>query len=584
MTSNAAGSARGRRIQSGFVAFAAMATLALPLSLSAQDFSFGFPQAPHFWPGNLVVSRSVYDNNANNVTVGEALPPNCPAASGGCATAVNNGTYPYVFNNDVADGSFGITSRIYLDQLTPFGWPISTLEVPNSLDRGVRSDSNQLVTSFSSKSELALNLSTDGNYLTFMGYVAPVNALDVSNSNTPAVIDPTNPAGQTYYRAVARMDRFGRFTFTETNAYSGNNGRAAILNNIDGQNLIYAAGNAGNGANPQPLEVDLGAGAQLIYPSNEPEHEQAAPLPTPLGSFSVAQLGDPLDKIGKDDNFRGLTIYNNVVYYTKGSGGNGVNTVYFVDTTGSACPKGTGVPSPSAKLPADPLSYVASTVTTDGLPSNMCILAGFPTLSNKAKGANPVNFPFGIWFANPTTLYLADEGDGSTSGVGTAFYTHAAGQTNAGLEKWIYNTSTSSWTMAYVLTNGLNLGIPYTVPGYPTGDNPGSANSSNPGGLPWSPATDGLRNLTGRVNPDGTVTIWAITSTVSGSGDQGADPNKLVMVTDKVSDTTAAAAANEQFVAVRTAKFGEVLRGVSLTPGTVRADVHHDANDGFCRW
>ena len=47
--------------------------------------------------------------------------------------------------------------------------------------------------------------------------------------------------------------------------------------------------------------------------------------------------------------------------------------------------------------------------------------------------------------------------------------------------------------------------------------------------LPWAPATDGLRNITGKVNPNGTVTIWAVTSTVSGGGDQGADPNQLVV-------------------------------------------------------
>jgi len=41
-------------------------------------------------------------------------------------------------------------------------------------------------------------------------------------------------------------------------------------------------------------------------------------------------------------------------YYTKGSGGNGVNTVYFVDTTGHACPSGTGLPVAGA--PAD-LAY-----------------------------------------------------------------------------------------------------------------------------------------------------------------------------------------------------------------------------------
>jgi hypothetical protein len=106
------------------------------------------------------------------------------------------------------------------------------------------------------------------------------------------------------------------------------------------------------------------------------------------------------------------------------------------------------------------------------------------------------------------------------------------------------------------------------VPGYPTGLNSGSANSSNPAGLPWSPATDGLRNLTGQVNRDGTVTIWAITSTVSGAGDTGADPNKLVVITDRLSDQTASEAANEKFQTLQASGFGEVLRGVSWTPGT----------------
>ncbi|HKR26305.1 MAG TPA: hypothetical protein VJS11_02585 [Acidobacteriaceae bacterium] len=543
----------------------AMAAMALPSISPAQDEQ----GARQFYPGNLVVSRSVYDNRAANVTVGETLPPNCVASTGACVTAVADGSYPWVFNNAPVDGSFGITSKIYLDQITPWGRWLSTLEVPSSVDEWEGRRGDHLVTSFSSKSELGLHLSTNGKYLTFMGYVAAVNAIDVSNSNTPTVIDPTNPVSSSYYRAVALMDRWGHFTFTETNAYSGNNGRAAILNNSGEEDLYYAAGNAGNGGSPQPLGVDLGAGAQLIYPAYEPEREQTpSSTPLPVGSFSVTQLGDPADKIGKDDNFRGIAVYNNVLYYTKGSGGNGVNTVYFVDTTGTACPNGVGVPSAAATLPTEPLSYVASTVTTNGLPSNMCVLKGFPTLSNKAKGANPVNFPFALWFANPTTLYVADEGDGSTSGVGNAFYSHAAGQTNAGLEKWVFDSVSGTWKMAYVLTNGLDLGTPYTVVGYPTGLNPGSANKSNPAGLPWSPATDGLRNMTGRVNADGTVTIWAITSTVSGSGDQGADPNKLVMITDQISNTSAAVAAGEKFTTLRTAGFGEVLRGVSFTPGT----------------
>jgi hypothetical protein len=93
--------------------------------------------------------------------------------------------------------------------------------------------------------------------------------------------------------------------------------------------------------------------------------------------------------------------------------------------------------------------------------------------------------------------------------------------------------------------------------------------------LPWAPATDGLRNITGRVDRDGKVTIRGITSTVSGSGDQGADPNRLVMITDQLAATTLPA--GERFKTLRTAKFGEVLRGVSLTPGTgADKDKEHD--------
>ena len=107
--------------------------------------------------------------------------------------------------------------------------------------------------------------------------------------------------------------------------------------------------------------------------------------------------------------------------------------------------------------------------------------------------------------------------------------------------------------------SGLDLGQPYTVPGYPTGDNPETM-------LPWAPATDGLRNITGRVNRNGTATIWAESSTVSGGGDQGADPNKLYMIADNLDATTLPA--NESFQAIDSAGFGQVFRGVSFTPGT----------------
>ncbi|MBR0932500.1 hypothetical protein [Bradyrhizobium jicamae] len=545
----------GRPLSKPLVAITLLASTALASGFArADDVRFG--------PGHLLLSRALFVNNAATITPGVTqLPPNC--VSPNCVTATADGTYPTVFNNDLVDGSFGLTARIVLDELQLDGRHVQSLEVPNSSERGISSNNDQMVTSFSSKSELSLNLSLDHRTVSFMGYLAPIGAIDVSNSNTPFVVDPTNPVPSSYYRVVAEVDEQGHFHFTKTNAYSGNNGRAAILNDRHGGKVFYTAGNAGNGGKTQPVGVIVGTGAQIVTEADVPLAQQPDPgQPTPVGSFNVTELGQPIDKIGKDTNFRGLTVFDNVVYMTKGSGGNGVNTVYFVDTSGNAangnpkaCPNGTGVPSASASLPATPIFYNAQTVQTAGVtPYNMCVLSGFPT--NLAKTAT--SFPFGVWFADARTLYVADEGNGATTyDAASNTYTAAASQTGAGLQKWVFNGTT--WTLAYTLQAGLGLGVPYTIENYPTGTNTATK-------LPWVPATDGLRNITGRVNRDGSATIWAITSTVSGSGDQGADPNELVMITDTLSAT--ALPAGESFVTLRTAKAGEALRGVSFTPGT----------------
>jgi hypothetical protein len=79
--------------------------------------------------------------------------------------------------------------------------------------------------------------------------------------------------------------------------------------------------------------------------------------------------------------------------------------------------------------------------------------------------------------------------------------------------------------------------------------------------------TVGLRNITGAVVGP-LATIYGITSTASGNGDAGADPNKLVAIIDVVDNVNPALANIEFFLALKTAGFREVLRGVSFTPGT----------------
>jgi hypothetical protein len=502
-----------------------------------------------------------------------------------CGTASVDGTFPTVFNNDATDGSFGITSPIFLDAITTDGNWLATLPVP----------SDQIVTSFSSKSELALNRSTDGKSVTFVGYrggagyVTAPNLFDVSASNTPGLIDPTNPSVGQYYRSVAEVDAHGHIRITEGNAYSGDNGRAAIK----GDWLYYMVGNDNNGglSKTQLPETQVGinlindTGVELLVPGQTP------PLPpdvNKIGTFSITQVTNPAtgkpyaaDKPGKDNNFRGLTIFHNTLYVVKGSGSNGINTVYQVGSAGEL-PKGT-----TAELAA----------------TSITILPGFPT--TLASDGTTAIYPFGIWFANANTLYVADEGDGCTSNgaapctdilatgtpeaIGASVYTHAANQKTAGLQKWVFDSTTSQWNLAYTIQTGLKLGVARTIHDYPTGINAGT-------GLPWAPATDGLRNITGRVNDDGTATIWAITSTVSGNGDLGADPNQLVKVTDRI-DATAVSVGDgdhgrddslDHFVAVRSARSGEVLRGVAFAPEN-RDDDHddhghdHDYHDSYER-
>ncbi len=474
----------------------------------------------NFIPGDLIVSGSTYP------TDGAAIPVIIPGVTtlpgGGIATA--DGSYPNVFNNDKVDSSFGVTAPIILNQFSLSNGN-TTINAAGSYDvtAAAAAAGVNLSTSFPSKSELAINLSADGHSLTFMGYAAPVNQLDISNSNTPTAIDGTNPVtAPPTYRSVVQVGNSGATAVTDVNSYSGNNGRAAIL---AGNGSIYTVGNAGNGGNPQPAGVVAGAGVQIVTPGAAPGNGipgSAGSSTAQAGSFSITQTnpltgqpyGSPADKAGKDNNFRGETVFNNTLYVTKGSGGNGIDTVYQVGAAGTL---------PSASN------------------TSITVLPGFP--ATLAKN-NPQFHPFGLWFGNANTLYVADEGDGVAADAGTG------ADPNAGLQKWVFDGTV--WKLAYTLTAGLGLGVGYDVP-TPQGD------TAYP-----TVTTDGLRNLTGEINPDGTVSLFAVTSTVSGSGDQGADPNRLVEITDNLNALSAPG--NEQFNTLETASYGQVLRGVAFAP------------------
>jgi hypothetical protein len=463
-------------------------------------------QTTNVVPGDLLVTSSTYVDPGFGA--GAALPNSAGvtavASSAFCANANCSAN---VWNNASVDANFGTSSGIVLQSLNR-----ATGAVDGLVDVTAQAASQglNLVTSFASKSELGINLTPNGSGITFMGYQSSNGLLDISNSNAPGVVEAgnTDTAAATA-RTVAQLN-LGTLGVqqTVTGAYSGNNGRAAVLGS---NGIYYTVGNAGNGNGGSAITA--GTGVQYVTPGVTSTQNN-------VGQYSIVQNGYAADKTAKDNNFRGMTVFNGTLYVTKGSGGNGINTVYQVGTAGSLPAAGNATP--------------------------ITVLPGFNTQLAKTDAMTP--HPFGIFFANASTLYVADEGSGAMTDFGTSPTTQAGG-----LQK--YSLVGGSWVLDYTLKGSL-IGSSYAVNG--TGALAGDS---------LNVTTDGLRNLTGKVNGDGTVTLYAATSTAgSALGDAGADPNKVVAITDQLSFTTATQAGAEDFTTLETAQLGQVLRGVALAP------------------
>jgi len=136
----------------------------------------------------------------------------------------------------------------------------------------------------------------------------------------------------------------------------------------------------------------------------------------------------------------------------------------------------------------------------------------------KANGqfVDPVSF----FFAGPGTLYVADDGvltDGTVTSLG-------------GLQKYTAGGN-GAFSLDYTLQSGLG-------------------------------SSTGLRGLTGRVNGNGTVSLFGITAEV-GEG----DPTKLVSFTDTLASTSLAPSAFLQ--TLDTSPQNTVFRGVAFAPAAV---------------
>ncbi len=170
-----------------------------------------------------------------------------------------------------------------------------------------------------------------------------------------------------------------------------------------------------------------------------------------------------------------------------------------------------------------------------GISQSVALSGGNGNNVNASTGTvnlSPENFVF----ANNSTLYVADGGNPKGKGLG-----------DGGLQKWSLVGGT--WKLDYTLSSGLNLVSNKTA-------DPGAGGQ----------ASTGLIGLTGQVNANGTVSLYA-TNVAVGDLNQTA----LYGITDTLADTTAAQASGESFSTLATAAPDTNIRGVAFAPAAAAA-------------
>lgn len=245
--------------------------------------------------GNIVVDAAGSGATAQNIAVtGQVY------AAGSAFTAGNILTLRV--GESAGPALTSASQPLFLDEYTPTGTFVQSVPLPFA-QNALGANNRKFTMSGTSTSEGYLNLSPDGQYLTFAGYDA-----------APGVLAITGTSAATTNRVVARVTYNGGINTTTriADGYDANNVRSAAT--VDGN--AFWTGGAGTGG-----------GARYVA----------------LGSTGTStQLSTTIT------NTRGTAIYNSQLYCTSQSGSNiGVNTV------------GTGLPTTAGNT----ISILSGTAT-----------------------------------------------------------------------------------------------------------------------------------------------------------------------------------------------------------------------------
>jgi hypothetical protein len=373
-----------------------------------------------------------------------------------------------------ASGNYtdGVPTPITLDELSTSG----NLVLSDTLPVADSGSNFGIVGEYGSSSEGTIQLSGNDEYLTIGGYSA-----------TPSFANAGGPAG-----GYSNADGVALAQSTSANVprvvavidADGNVNSSSIFNDI------YSTENIRSVYSPD--------GSTLYLSGQSSNNDAAGIYLTSVGTNTVANPSDAPTTIYGAHETRTVTEVDGNLYFSLDRKNKATGVFMY-----------SGLPSSGSAVP------------TELTPAN-----------NGLSGANAVNYsPEGFFFANSTTLYVADTGDPKAGGTG-----------DGGIQKWTFNGS--AWTLQYTLTD--------------------------PNFVPASQATTvahgqtGFEALTGSVVGN-TVNLYAVSYTAFDT-----DPNGVYSITDNLNAVTPGA--GETFDELAASGSDDLFKGISFAPIPEPAD------------
>ena len=386
-----------------------------------------------------------------------------------------------IYGDGAGTGVVGLdqAAPITLEQITQTGSIVSIQVLPTTTSVVNGTTEFGISGEYQSASEGILSLAVNGQSLSILGYGVNDQAFNAANA---AAVYGTTAEGQTNNIPSS---------FTQVQRVVANisfNGSVDTSTSISG---IF------NTNNPRSVATINGTTFYLGGQGNGNDGTEGVWVAADGASNATAIWNNKTD-------VRDVAIYNGQLYVGVDSKSNGGAGLY---NFGSTLPTGQTAP---IQLP--------------GIGASITLTAGEANTVNAAAVGTSVNLsPEQYFFANPTTLYIADGGVPKEGGTG-----------DGGLQKW--SLINNSWTLDYTLSQGLNL-VSYTV----------------------GAGSTGLVGLTGSLDGKGNVVLYASNETAAET-----DPTFLYGITDVLSATTAPT--GESFTLLQTAAPGTLIRGVAFAP------------------